>query len=359
MAIQVTKSFLPDIEQYKKYIDGIWDRGWLTNNGPLVKQLEIELQSFLSVKNLLFVGNGTIAIQIAIKALELEGEIITTPFSYCATTTSILWENCTPVFVDVESNTYNINADLIEAAITDKTCAILATHVYGNPCEVEKIEAIANKYNLKVVYDAAHGFGATYKGKSVLSFGDISTCSFHATKVFHSVEGGCIICKDDELYDKMYKYRSFGHINDDYFTIGINGKNSEFHAAMGLCNLPRVDEIIASRKVSCEIYDRLLDWSKLTKPMSQIADFQYNYAYYPVILPSEKALLNVKDALAKVEIYPRRYFYPSLNQLPYIQNYSPCPVSESASQRALSLPLFFDMDESLILQISQIVNQNM
>lgn len=359
MAIQVTKSFLPDIEQYKKYIDGIWDRGWLTNNGPLVKQLEIELQSFLGVKNLLFVGNGTIAIQIAIKALELEGEIITTPFSYCATTTSILWENCKPVFVDVESNTYNINADLIEAAITDKTCAILATHVYGNPCEVEKIEAIANKYNLKVVYDAAHGFGAIYKGKSVLSFGDVSTCSFHATKVFHSVEGGCIICKDDELYNKMYKYRSFGHINDDYFTIGINGKNSEFHAAMGLCNLPRVDEIIASRKVSCEIYDKLLDWSKLTKPMPQIADFQYNYAYYPVIMPSEKALLSVKEALAKVEIYPRRYFYPSLNQLPYIQNYSPCPVSESASQRALSLPLFFDMNESLILQISQIVNQNL
>ncbi|MFN3850050.1 MAG: DegT/DnrJ/EryC1/StrS family aminotransferase [Spirosomataceae bacterium] len=358
MAIQVTKSFLPDKELYKQYIDEIWERGWLTNNGPLVKKLENELQSYLGVKNLLFVGNGTIAIQIAIKALELKGEIITTPFSYCATTTSILWENCTPVFVDVEEQTYNINSDLIESSITENTCAILATHVYGNPCEVEKIEEIAKRHNLKVIYDAAHAFGAIYKGQSVLSFGDVSTCSFHATKVFHSVEGGCIICKDDELYDKMYKYRSFGHINDDYYTVGINGKNSEFHAAMGLCNLPRVEEIIASRKASCETYDNLLDWSKLTKPTSLEIDFQYNYAYYPVIMPSEEALLKVKEELAKVEIFPRRYFYPSLNQLPYITNYSPCPVSESASQRALSLPLFFDMDLVLIQQIAEIMNSN-
>lgn len=356
MAIQVTKSFLPDKELYKQYIDEIWERGWLTNNGPLVKKLEKELQSYLGVKNLLFVGNGTIAIQIAIKALELKGEIITTPFSYCATTTSILWENCTPVFVDVEEQTYNINTDLIESSITENTCAILATHVYGNPCEVEKIEEIAKRHNLKVIYDAAHAFGAIYKGQSVLSFGDVSTCSFHATKVFHSVEGGCIICKDDELYDKMYKYRSFGHINDDYYTVGINGKNSEFHAAMGLCNLPRVEEIIASRKASCETYDNLLDWSKLTKPTYLAPEFQYNYAYYPVMMPSENALLKVKEELAKVEIFPRRYFYPSLNQLPYITNYSPCPVSESASQRALSLPLFFDMDESLIRFISNIIN---
>ncbi|MCU0325131.1 MAG: DegT/DnrJ/EryC1/StrS family aminotransferase [Spirosomaceae bacterium] len=358
MAIQVTKSFLPDKELYKHYIDEIWERGWLTNNGPLVKELEKVLQTYLGVKNLLFVGNGTIAIQIAIKALELQGEIITTPFSYCATTTSILWENCKPVFVDIENKTFNINADLIEEAISEKTCAILATHVYGNPCEVEKIEEIAKKYNLKVIYDAAHAFGATYKGQSLLSFGDVSTCSFHATKVFHTIEGGCIICKDDELYDKMYKYRSFGHINDDYFTVGINGKNSEFHAAMGLCNLPKVEEIIASRKASCETYDILLDWTKLTKPVSPESDFQYNYAYYPVILPSEDALLKVKEELGKVDIIPRRYFFPSLNQLPYLTEYSPCPVSESASQRALSLPLFFDMDKSLIRFISNIINSN-
>ena len=199
MAINVTKSFLPPIEEYQEIIKGIWENTWLTNNGPLVRKLEVQLKEFLNVENLLFVGNGTIAIQMALKALNLTGEIITTPFSYCATTTSILWENLHPVFVDIETQTFNINADLIEAAITEKTSAIMATHVYGRPCEIEKIESIAKKYNLKVIYDGAHGFGATYKGKSVLSFGDITTCSFHATKVFHSIEGGCIISNNNDL----------------------------------------------------------------------------------------------------------------------------------------------------------------
>ncbi len=357
MPINVTKTFLPDRDKYKKYIDEIFDRGWLTNNGPLVKQLERELKEYLNLNHLLFVGNGTIAIQIAIKALDLKGEIITTPFSYCATTTAVLWENCKPVFVDIEPNSLNINVDLIEAAITDKTSAILATHVYGNPCEIEKIEKIAQKYNLKVIYDAAHAFGAIYKGRSVLDYGDVSTCSFHATKVFHTVEGGSIVCHDEELYDKMYKYRSFGHINDDYFSVGINGKNSEFHAAMGLVNLPEVAGIIANRKTISEEYDKLLDWSKLFKPTSQLLDFQYNYAYYPVLLKDETTLNNVREALAKHDIFPRRYFYPSLNQLPYLTFYEACPVSENASQRALSLPLFYGMELSLVKQIAHIVNE--
>ena len=322
----------------------------------MVRELEEELKTYLGVKNLLYVTNGTIALQIAIKALNLKGEIITTPFSYCATTTSILWENVKPVFVDIEADTYNIDANLIEQAITDKTSAILATHVYGRPCDVEKIEQIAQKYNLKVIYDGAHCFGATYHGQSVLSFGDVATCSFHATKVFHTVEGGCVICKDDDLAKTLSHYRSFGHKNDDYFMMGINAKNSEFHAAMGLCNLPRVNEIIQQRKVISEKYDALLDWSKLKQPKQDIEGFVYNYAYYPVMLPSEEKLLEVTEALKKEDIVPRRYFYPSLNQLPYLDFYNPCPVSEKISAAALSLPLYYDLDLKDVERIARIVN---
>ncbi|WP_064197129.1 MULTISPECIES: DegT/DnrJ/EryC1/StrS aminotransferase family protein [Emticicia] len=357
--INVTKSFLPPIEEYQEIIKGIWENTWLTNNGPLVRELENKLKDYLNVENLLFVGNGTIAIQIALKALELSGEIITTPFSYCATTTSILWENLQPKFVDIEPNTYNINANLIEAAITEKTSGILATHVYGRPCEVEKIEKIAQKYNLKVIYDGAHGFGATYKGKSVLSFGDITTCSFHATKVFHTIEGGSIICNNEDLLKKLAFYRSFGHKNDDYYMMGINGKNSEFHAAMGLCNLPKVADIINNRRIISEKYDSLLNWSKLSRPSNNIEGFTYNYAYYPVILESEEKLLQVTAALKEQEIIPRRYFYPSLNQLPYLDFYNPCPVSENIALRALSLPLYYDLALTDVERITQIINSNL
>ncbi len=359
MIINVTKSFLPPIEEYQEIIKGIWENTWLTNNGPLVRELENKLKDYLNVENLLFVGNGTIAIQIALKALELSGEIITTPFSYCATTTSILWENLQPKFVDIEPNTYNINANLIEAAITEKTSGILATHVYGRPCEVEKIEKIAQKYNLKVIYDGAHGFGATYKGKSVLSFGDITTCSFHATKVFHTIEGGSIICNNEDLLKKLAFYRSFGHKNDDYYMMGINGKNSEFHAAMGLCNLPKVADIINNRRIISEKYDSLLNWSKLSRPSNNIEGFTYNYAYYPVILESEEKLLQVTAALKEQEIIPRRYFYPSLNQLPYLDFYNPCPVSENIALRALSLPLYYDLALTDVERITQIINSNL
>jgi dTDP-4-amino-4,6-dideoxygalactose transaminase len=354
--INVTKSFLPPFEEYQAKIKSIWDNTWLTNNGPLVRELEDKLKDYLGVKNLLYVTNGTIALQIAIKALNLKGEIITTPFSYCATTTSILWENVKPVFVDIEADTYNIDANLIEQAITDKTTAIMATHVYGRPCDVEKIEKIAQKYNLKVIYDGAHCFGATYHNQSVLSFGDVATCSFHATKVFHTIEGGCIICKDDELLKTMAHYRSFGHKNDDYYMIGINAKNSEFHAAMGLCNLPKVADIIEKRKIISEKYDELLDWNKLKQPKQDIEGFVYNYAYYPISLPSEAKLLEVTEALRKEDIVPRRYFYPSLNQLPYLDFYNPCPVSEKMSAAALSLPLYYDLALEDVERIAKIVN---
>lgn len=354
--INVTKAYLPDQEQYIQYVREIWDRGYLTNNGPLVQELEAKLKEYLNVDYLYFCGNGTIVLQIAMKALEIKGDVITTPFSYCATTNVIIWENCTPVFVDIDPETFNINADLIEAAITPETTAILATHVYGNPCDVEKIEEIAKKHNLKVIYDGAHAFGVTYKGKSLFSFGDLSTCSFHATKVFHTIEGGALISNHPELDKELHLLRAFGHKGDEeYYFAGINGKNSEFHAAMGLCNLPNVPDIIAARKEIFDWYDSFLNWDILSKP-KRSADIEYNYAYYPVVFPSEKVLRNVQQALAAEDIIPRRYFYPSLNTLAFMPKNISCPVSEDMSERVLSLPLYVGLPLADVERISKIIN---
>ena len=337
--INVTKAYLPPIEEYQKYLSKIWESSWLTNQGPLSQELELKLKEHLGVRNLLFVSNGTIAIQLAIKALALTGEIITTPFSYVATTTSILWENCTPVFADIEGETCCINPENIESLITERTSAILATHVYGIPCAVEKIGEIAKKNKLKVIYDGAHAFDVKYKGRSVFEHGDVSTLSFHATKLFHTVEGGAIIVQDDELYKKILLYRSFGHIGDDYFTIGINGKNSEFHAAMGLCNLSKMDEIIQRREAIAKKYLSHLESLPVTFPHipDQVA---YNFAYFPVFFQDEESLCKVRNKLAEKQINTRRYFYPSLNKLPYITSSDQCPVSEDMAKRVLCLPFY-------------------
>ncbi|MCY7411046.1 MAG: DegT/DnrJ/EryC1/StrS family aminotransferase, partial [Chitinophagales bacterium] len=321
--INVTKTYLPPIEEYQSYIKKIWENGWITNNGPLVIELEQKLKEYLSVSQLIYCGNGTIALQIAIKALELKNEIITTPFSYVATANSILWENCKPLFVDINPQTFCIDADKIEAAITKDTEAILAVHVYGVPCEVEKIEAISNKHNLKVIYDGAHAFGVKVNGRSIFSYGNISTCSFHATKLFHTIEGGAVIATDHLLNEKVNLLRQFGHIYDEYRSIGINGKNSEFHAAMGLCNIIRIDELIEKRKIVCELYDSLLSALPLQK-LSIANNVQYNYAYYPVVFENEKNLIAAMEMLKNENIIPRRYFYPSLNTLSHIQ-YAACP----------------------------------
>jgi dTDP-4-amino-4,6-dideoxygalactose transaminase len=355
--INVTKSFLPPIEEYKSYLNKIWETSWLTNNGPLLIELEEKLKELLAIDNLLFVGNGTIAIQLALKALELKGEIITTPYSYCATTTAILWENCTPIFVDINEHDLNLNPALIEDKITANTSAILATHVYGNPCDVNAMDALSEKYNIPIIYDAAHAFGATLNGKSLLNYGDISTCSFHSTKVFHTIEGGAVISKRESVINKIALLRSFGHRNDDYKTIGINGKNSEFHAAMGLTNLPYIKTIIEQRKAVSEIYDSILNFNKIVRPFSKDIEFSYNYAYYPIILESKEALLKVERILQENDIFPRRYFYPSLNTLDYIENKVVCPISESVASRVLSLPLYPDLDHEIVKQISNLINQ--
>lgn len=353
--INVTKSYLPKLQNYVDLIEGIWENHYLTNRGPLVQKLEKDICEKLKTKNLLFVSNGTIAIQLAIKAMEICGEVITTPFSYVATTTSILWENCQPVFCDIDKNTFCIDADKLEALITSKTSAILATHVYGIPCEVEKIELIAKKHNLKVIYDAAHAFGVIYKNQSILNYGDVSTCSFHATKLFHTVEGGSVTTKDAELFEKIKLYHSFGHIGDDYFTQGINGKNSEFHAAMGLCNLPMLDELIENRKKTTELYTSLISNENISRPQIP-KDTEYNYAYYPVVFKDESTLLAVKNKLMENEVNSRRYFYPSLNNLPYLTQSNPCPISEDISERVLCLPLYYGIDAMDVERISKIIN---
>ncbi len=351
--ITVTKPYLPEQEQYFSYLKGIWERRLLTNNGPLVQELEKKLKDYLGVKHLLYVNNGTIALQIALKALGIHGEVITTPFSYVATTNSILWEGCKPVFADIKNTDFNIDSQKIEPLITKNTVAILATHVYGNPCDVEAIQKIASQHNLKVIYDGAHAFGAQFNGKQVLSFGDIATCSFHATKVFHTIEGGAIITNDDELAKKMTLYRQFGHVGDEHFSIGINGKSSEFHAAMGLCLLPMMNVFIAKRKSIAELYERLLVGLPIQRPEA-IEGTRYNYSYHPVIFDSEERLLTIMSKLQQNNINTRRYFYPSLNNLPQYRG-EVCPISESISVKALALPMYYDLEEKDIINICELI----
>jgi dTDP-4-amino-4,6-dideoxygalactose transaminase len=353
--IPVTKPFLPPIEEYEEYLKGIWRRNWLTNNGPLVNELELALKDYLNVNHLLFVTNGTIAIQLAIKALALKGEIISTPFSYVATTSSIVWEGCEPVFVDIDPATCNIDPSKIEDAITPNTCAIVATHVYGNPCDVMAIDEIAKRRNLKVIYDGAHAFGVKVKGKSIFEYGDISTCSFHATKLFHTIEGGAVVTKDPELLKHMAYLRNFGHDGPDRFAeLGINGKNSEFHAAMGLVNLKYIDQIIETRQRLSTYYDKFMGTFQGVKPKIS-PDVTYNYAYYPVIFDSEKLLVKVFETLNQNWINPRRYFFPSLEDLPYIRQKARCKVAAAIATRALCLPLFDTLTKEEIDMIFRII----
>ncbi|HYF66863.1 MAG TPA: DegT/DnrJ/EryC1/StrS family aminotransferase [Ohtaekwangia sp.] len=353
--IPVTKPFLPPIEEYERYIREIWKRNWLTNNGPLVNELELKLKEHLDVNHLLYVTNGTIAIQLAIKALNLEGKIITTPFSYVATTSSIVWEGCEPVFVDIDPLTCNIDPQKIETSITKDTCAILATHVYGNPCDVEAIQDIAKRNNLKVIYDGAHAFGVKYKGKSIFEWGDISTCSFHSTKLFHTIEGGAIITKNPDLLKRIAYLRNFGHDGPDKFAdLGINGKNSEFHAAMGLVNLKYVKEIIETRKGLCDHYSNFLKNFKAVTPRVT-RETEYNYAYYPLLFDSSELLVKITDVLNQNWVYPRRYFYPSLENLPYVKKNSGCVMAESVASRALCLPLYDTLSKEEIDMICRIM----
>lgn len=352
-----TKPFLPPREEYETLLDDVWARNWLTNNGPLVQRLEEELKTYLAVPHINYVSNGTIALQIAINALGLEGEIITTPFSYVATTSSIVWEGCKPIFVDIDPETLNINPALIESAITSQTSGILATHVFGNPCDIETIREIADRYNLKVVYDAAHCFGTKYKGESVYNYGDISTASFHATKLYHTIEGGAIITKDAEISHKISRMRNFGHAGPGNFEgVGINGKNSEFHAAMGLCNLNHVDKVLQRRKKQWQKYRKLLN-SANVESIRINSHANFNYTYFPVIFESEEITLRVQQSLEDNGISPRRYFYPTLCELAYVEGYA--ATSVDISRRILCLPLYHDLKGIEQQKIGKLIKESL
>ena len=356
--INVTKTFFPPIADYQYQVSRIWDNQWLTNRGALLIELEEKLTSHLALleSKIIIMNNGTIPLQIAMKLLGNGGEIITTPFSYVATTAAIVWENCTAVFVDIHPDYLTIDETKIEAAITDKTTCILATHVFGNPCNIEEIERIAKKHNLKVIYDAAHCFGVTYKGKSIFEYGDISTCSFHATKLFHTGEGGALFTKDPELFHKCFYSHNFGHNGPlDFHGLGINGKISELQAAMGLAVFPHIKAINEGRIKAVEYYNAHIDFSKINK-LKLRDKTQWNQSYYPIIFESESLLLKVQKELNENQIFPRRYFYPSLNKINYL-GIAEMPISESISTRIMCLPLAHDMKINDLNSICLIVNK--
>jgi dTDP-4-amino-4,6-dideoxygalactose transaminase len=345
--INVTKPFLPPIAEFQEYIQQIWERNWLTNNGPLVNELELRLKEHLQVDHLLYMNNGTIALQIAIKALGLKGEIITTPFSYVATTSTIVWEGCTPVFADIDPLTLNIDHTKIEALITERTSAIVATHAYGNPCDISAIQEIAEKHQLKVIYDAAHCFGTKYKGKSVFSYGTISAASFHATKLYHTAEGGAVFTSDPDLLKKMAYMRNFGHNGpEDFAELGINGKNSEIHAALGLLNLKYVEGVMKTRKDQYGMYAELIQFLRVRK-ITINPDAEFNHAYYPIIFETEAACIKAFELLTAHWVNPRRYFHPALNTLKYVQK-TILPVCDDLSRRVLCLPLYHHLTKEEI-----------
>lgn len=337
--IPVTKPYLPNKAKYQAYVDRIYESGWLTNNGSLVRELEERLTHYLGVKHLILVANGSLALQVAYKALNLTGEVITTPFSFVATTNTLLWEGLTPVFADINPRTFNIAPQQIEAQITSKTSALLPVHVFGNPCEVEAIQAIADKHQLKVIYDAAHAFGSEYKNQSVLNYGDISTLSFHATKLFHTIEGGAVITKDDELAKKIRLLINFGITGPNSIEMaGTNAKMNEFEAAMGLCVLDEIETIKERRAAIWQTYQQQLPSHLSYQEWNPHGS--NNHAYAPVLFETEEQLLKAQAKLNENNIQPRRYFHPSLDTLEYLNSKQQCKNSRDIAGRILCLPIY-------------------
>jgi dTDP-4-amino-4,6-dideoxygalactose transaminase len=353
--IDVTKAFLPPLEEFQEYLERIWASGQLTNQGPLLHEFESAVKDHLGLADahLHFVANGTLALQLAIRSLGItDGEVITTPFTYVATASAILWERCTPIFVDIDPETLCIDPGLIEEAITDRTSAILPVHVFGNAVDVTAIGSIAERAALPVIYDGAHAFGARLRGESLLGFGDVSVASFHATKTFHTIEGGAVITRDPEVSARLELIKRFGHNGDQHFRLGINAKATEFSAAMGLVNLRHIDELTAERRAVVEIYDTALA-GRLERPR-QAAGLSPNFSYYPVLFADEAQLLAAQRRLNENDIYPRRYFYPSLTRLPYLPAAAACPVAESVAARILCLPLYPSLSRAEVEHIADL-----
>ena len=337
----------------EKRIQTVMDHGKYIM-GPEVFELEEKLAAYVGVKHCISCSSGTDALLIPLMAKGIgKGDaVLTTPFTYIATAEVIALLGATPIFVDIHPEYLTIDETKIEAAITPRTSAILVTHVFGNPCAVEEIETIAKKHNLKVIYDAAHCFGVTYKGKSIFEYGDVSTCSFHATKVFHTGEGGALFTNNTALFDKLFYHHNFGHKGAlEFYGLGINAKISELQAAMGLAVFPYIDAILKDRKRIVELYAKELNEFQQLKLREET---QWNYAYFPILFDSEEQLLKVSSSLNEKEIFPRRYFYPSLDELPYV-NDTTCPISQSISKRVMCLPLFYKLDVNIQSSIIHII----
>lgn len=352
--VNVTKSLLPDRERFHAMVDRILDSGWLTNRGQCVRELESRLAEYLGVHNIVLVANATLALQVAYKALGLKGEVVTSPFTFIATASSAVWEGLDVVFADIDPESWNIDPREIEAKITSRTSAIVPVHVFGNPCDVEAIEVIAAKHSLPVIYDAAHAFGIRYKGESILNRGDISILSLHATKLFHTAEGGALIINDDALCEQVRKMINFGITGPESIEcLGINAKMNEFQAAMGLCLLDDMEAVVERRRQLEDLYDSLLGSCVIKQRWLEQATC--NHGYYPVLFESETEVNMVRSALNAQDVFPRRYFYPTLDGLSFLAEHQACAVSRNISSRILCLPIYPEMDNDVCDKVSGII----
>ena len=354
--ITVTQPFLPPLEIFLPYLQKIWQKKWLTNNGEFHHEFETELANYLGVPYVSLFANGTLALVTALQALNITGEVITTPYTFVATTHSLIWNNIKPVFVDIEETTGNINPDKIESAITSETTAILPVHVYGMPCNTDKIQEIAQKHNLKVIYDAAHAFGVEKDGESILNQGDLSIISFHATKVFNTFEGGAIISKSVEIKQHIDDLKNFGFRDEvTIVDVGINGKMNEFQAALGLLQLKYINEQIAKRKKVAEIYKQNLKNIKGIRCLNEIENVKGNYSYFPVFIDEDFGLSRDKlyAKLKQNGIFARRYFYPLISNLPMYEklpsaNKTNLPIANKLAKEVVCLPIYPELEKEYV-----------
>jgi dTDP-4-amino-4,6-dideoxygalactose transaminase len=359
--VYVTWAVVPDLREYNAYLEQIFADRHMTNDGACLRKLEKELAARLRIPHAALCSNGSTGLQIALHAAGIAGKkIATTPYSYAATVSALLWTGCTPVFIDIEEETLCMDPQkLREALDADPDIrGILPVHIYGNICDVDSLEEQGKGAGLPVIYDAAQCFGSEYRGRSVLDYGDFAVCSFHATKIFHTGEGGAVFTHTEEQLQAIRLLRSGGHIGDKHIRLGVNAKLSELHAAIGLCLLDKVADNIAGRKAVSAAYDALLPGRGLRRP-SLRPELKYNYAYYPVLFDSETIVLRVVESLRRENIFPRRYFFPALNTLPYLPlRDQSCPVAESAARRALCLPLYAELEANTIEKIAAIINDS-
>lgn len=361
--INVTEPFLPPLEEFLPYLEQIWKSKWLTNSGPFHHELEKKLGEYLGIDHISLFANGTLALVTALQALRISGEAITTPFSFVAAAHSLLWNGIKPVFVDISLETFNLDPEKIEAAITPHTTVILPVHVYGKPCDVEKIQRIADTYGLKVIYDAAHAFGVGYKGESLLKHGDLSTLSFHATKVFNTFEGGAIVCPDAKTKNRIDDLKNFGYAGEvTVVAPGINAKMNELQAAFGLLQLKHVDKMISRRReIDAEYREGLSSVTGIFCP-SLPQDTIYNHAYFPILVEKEYPLSRdgLNEKLREHGIYPRRYFYPLISEFPMYRGLpsaaaSNLPIAMKLASQVLCLPIYPALDSQSVTRVISII----